>query len=319
MQAWANTGRRDVQSAQREGRMDLGAKMGYARVREMRTNRNRAAHAAVDAVRKADHWRAERERLGVPTVADFDRAGISMPQVRTPLSNDALAKFRESFQNTLGVPITPSFIKELAGIHASIDHEKLAVTHTVTANTDWNGKLSVRVSATINNIDGKEVGSLEREYHRDDDGKIVVHHEFFRIHESIRASGIGKKTLQNQVRQYVKLGVDRVETEAAWDGQYVWPHMGFELRNPRHLDEHKSEFRTYMREQKGMKPATIDRIINKVKSIQDIADVKYGRGKIQQNPGKDYLLWRGNEKYGNLIPLKAPLASGSPLRQYLGV
>jgi hypothetical protein len=281
---------------------DLAAKEPVTRDRLARRADREAAKARAQ---KAESDRAAAENARTSSVEDFQAAGI-----RVSLTANQMKEFHEHFEKSLGFRATPQSVKDLAGLHGAVheNHEIQMYLHQ-----SYNG-ISID-AAIMDKTTNQRIGRMVRGYHRGDDGKVYVHHELLQFHVGERAAGIGKAILKNQVGQYVKHGFDRVELDAAWDGQYVWPHMGFDAKTPRVLDEIKSEFRHHLETKHGVKSADSANMMQKINTLQEVAHSTHAGEPV----GKKFLLSRGNEMYGDLIAMKAPLHSGSPLRTYLGV
>ncbi|WP_158288401.1 GNAT family N-acetyltransferase [Mucilaginibacter psychrotolerans] len=74
--------------------------------------------------------------------------------------------------------------------------------------------------------------ALSRAFIRHDD-ELIAEHDFFRIPETARGQGIGKKMLNLSLQQYLRLGVDKIVLEAALaDGSYVWAKAFFTATVP---------------------------------------------------------------------------------------
>lgn len=220
-------------------------------------------------------------------------------------------------EEVLGQRVTPQLVKDLLGIHSEINEADYEIRCSF-SNAGWGGEKKTAANLGLTRRSDGATVEINREYFRKD-GKLVVHHALFLQDDKIKAAGLGKRVLQNQVAQYVKLGADRLETEAAWDGQYVWPRMGYTLRDPNELDRFKAEFKAWLT-QHDFSDRAAERIASAPTSIQELAlsEGKRRDGKVEK-VGKDFLLWRGHKSGRGLIRLEAPLAPGSPMRQYLGV
>jgi 4a-hydroxytetrahydrobiopterin dehydratase len=63
---------------------------------------------------------------------------------------------------------------------------------------------------------------------RDDDNKLVVHHDFFELPDAQQGKGIAKEVLRSNFAEYDRLGVDHVELLADIDsGKYAWARFGY--------------------------------------------------------------------------------------------
>ena len=80
---------------------------------------------------------------------------------------------------------------------------------------------------------GQDGSSLTRTFSRES-GDLVVHHDYFRA--SSKHRGIGKDILRSHFAEYIRIGVDKIETLANIDiGSYAWARYGFVPRNPASL------------------------------------------------------------------------------------
>lgn len=153
---------------------------------------------------------------------------------------------------------------------------------------------------------GTDVEKLQRTYNRTRDGKLEVQHHYFVLPKDMRHGGIGPQIIEGQFHTYKKLGVDRVETHAAWDGQYVWPSMGFKLMDQARLGEYQQEFCRWAQGDRRVvddighglptpalpKPVETRELLEAMKavhSIQDLALLQIGGIKV----GRDFLRQRG--------------------------
>ncbi|MGV0809475.1 alpha/beta hydrolase [Mycolicibacterium setense] len=74
----------------------------------------------------------------------------------------------------------------------------------------------------------RDIGSLDRVFHRDDDGNLVVHHGLMAITDPRhRGQGFSKALSAELERFYVRSGVDRIELTSDWQGSNAWARRGF--------------------------------------------------------------------------------------------
>jgi hypothetical protein len=194
--------------------------------------------------------------------------------------------------------------------------------HVVAEYKNRDGSHRLALSVNIHNPNVREEGGrIERVYYRAPDGIHVVH-EFFKMPASLRAGGDGARLIESQFATYRKLGVAVVETHAVWDGQYVWPSMGFGLTHPTQLGSYKEEFARWAQgerptadERGGMRStpalphpvpaADLLPILDSVKTIQDLAALEINGVAV----GKEFLRYRGHRGVGELIDLRLNLKS----------
>lgn len=199
-------------------------------------------------------------------------------------------KMRELF----GRELSPDEIRSLVGIEPH-----LQAGHRYSLSAERN---NLAVLVTSRDAAGNKIEGV-REYYRDERGRLTVHHALLVIDDAIKGNKLGKKILQSQFRAYRALGVRRVVLEAAWDGQYVWPRMGFRLRDPGRLSLYQNGFERWLRTQ-GFSESVAKRIAQKPKDLHELAVVKY-RGRAL---GKEYL-FPGRL---DLIPLEVTLDPSDP-------
>lgn len=219
---------------------------------------------------------------------------------------ESIKKLAKASTEILGRELTTDFVHSVLGL------KEAGVTGKIAYRIETNGPDALEFSAKFNG------SHISREYKRVN-GELVVHHQYFKLSEQMRASGIGKKILRAQALQYDALGVARIETEAAWDGQYVWPRMGFTLREPAKLDFYKSEFAKHLVETYGLTEARAAQFAD-AGSIHELATTKIDFPGAE-NAGKEFLIARGNGPRGQLINLH--VRKGEPeeviFRNYLGL
>lgn len=198
--------------------------------------------------------------------------------------------------------VTDSDVSRLVGHHPVLGDE--AATETFVSKGLGNDGVMVRKTSPKAKGSPKDSDfELIRSYERGSDGKLVAHHDVMNVPEGLRKGGIGKKLLQDQFREYDRLGVSRVEMLAAEDGRAVWPHMGFELKHPNDFAlQVRPKFNRYL-ESKGVRPSTI-----KAANLKELAETELG---------KEFL----NSKVAPMLELTVDLEgpSGDAVRRYLGV
>ena len=205
-------------------------------------------------------------------------------------------------QEFFGAPITPQKTRELIGAEGLLPGAK--VNYKVSAGRD---ELFIR--ATVDDEFGK-AADIERSYKVSGGEKTVRHHLLW-LPERLQESKFGSNMFAAQIRQYVKAGVHRVETEAAWVSQYYWPSIGYQLRSPSYLSVLKHQFIGYALAAGVTESAAIV-LMTDVHTVHDLAMTQIGGRKI----GKEFLLNRGKAG-GSLIELELDLTEGSQSRAIL--
>lgn len=173
----------------------------------------------------------------------------------------------------------------------------------------------VEVNGSFVDKDGNSVATIQRSFKKEK-GKLVVHHDLLKIQKNYKGKGTGTQILKNSFEEYKKMGVGMVEQDCAWDGQYVWPRMGYKM-TPDALEESKQHLAdTIAEKMKLVEPeqvAAVETWIQKnVKSGQDIADLHLPDG----TPiGKEALL------SGDMFSVTLDLKDGDPnyerMKKYL--
>jgi hypothetical protein len=64
------------------------------------------------------------------------------------------------------------------------------------------------------------------------DGKAMVHHDFFKLEPEFQGGGAARVLNGNALLRYEKWGIAAAELEAAWAGRYAWASMGFNFVEP---------------------------------------------------------------------------------------
>lgn len=159
---------------------------------------------------------------------------------------------------------------------------------------------SARFGVTIQQPIGTAPVELFRTFQKKA-GELVVHHDLLRLPEALQGAGIGKRLIAAQVLAYERIGVSRIDLDAAWIGRYYWPKLGFSCP-PADLRRYQAEFVVFLRGA-GLDPAAIPLMTHDIKTIRDIAITEVGDRKL----GKEFLL-----SHARMIPnLKMSLRPGS--------
>lgn len=248
--------------------------------------RERAKAAAVARVRAREIAKQE-ETLSYATFAQ--RSDFNL----TRESYDQMQKFSRKY---FGRELTPEHVRDLIGLDGLIPGAR--VTYHPRPYKD-----EMSIGATLRDANGKVIAGISRGYYFEG-RKRIVHHEIFKIVDEYQGSKLGSQVLKRQVAQYLQYGISRIDTEAAWVGQYYWPSIGFRLKNAEDLLGLKKEFARYLIGA-GIRTDAIDSIAERIGSVRDIAISAIGEKRV----GKEFLLWRG--KNGPLIHLQLDLGARS--------
>jgi len=168
-------------------------------------------------------------------------------------------------KKTLGYDITPESATRLIGHDPRLKGE---VTYSVARGTHSTARGEQVPTVTITMRSGD--ASIERSYRREG-GKLIVNHDVFRLPKAlpdgtpVRKQGIGKNVLRQQIEEYDRIGVDRIEMLAADEGRAVWPTMGFGLKHPEDFPRIRAMFDDYLREE-GIDPSSVS-----ANTVQEIA------------------------------------------------
>ena len=226
------------------------------------------------------------------TDKDIAGAGVDLPVE----SKETRRIWQEKFPD---VPLTASNIKRLSG------GETKSVTFTTT-----------KVAGTANNNLAVVVESDKLKMHRvfrtDVNGDLIVKHVSFFVDKKAQGQGIGREFLRNQILGYQELGVTKITTDAAEVGQYVWPSMGFRLKDPLDLLDLKDELIS-LHKTLGITKEQAQRVANSVNSIHELSISTIGGKKV----GKDFLLESRLGPFELELNLKGP--EGDIIRKRLGI
>jgi GNAT superfamily N-acetyltransferase len=223
------------------------------------------------------------------------------------------AKVQSNARGIFGKDLKADDIKDLAGVHA-VD---IAGAHTTEYHVRPHGTDGLHIEAHVKNEKGETLLHVKRQIETNwETGKreVEAHHDLMVVHKDLQGQGIGDKLFAAQLANYQKLGnIDRITTDAAWTGQYMWPRTGFALKEAGHLAEFKEGLSKFAAE-KGIKAD-----LSKVKSIHDLSKVTVKapfehNGNQWTQLGKAFLTSRTGPEIG----LKFELGKGSKeLKDYV--
>jgi hypothetical protein len=95
-------------------------------------------------------------------------------------------------------------------------------------------RAGLAVRGSILDAQGRHVGSFHRRYSRDQNGRIVAHHEFLQISGQVQGSGFSNAWNGHLIQWYRQNGVKEVRVHADIDvGGYAWARLGYNFANQR--------------------------------------------------------------------------------------
>ncbi len=167
----------------------------------------------------SDH---ESERAASDKIAANLAAGLDIGG--TP---GEIAQHEKAMHRVFGdkAPLDAHHVNALLGVPSDG-----SITARTTVSSDAPNRL--KFTSDLSNANGDPAGKLERTFERHADGSVTAHHDFFVIYDDQKGKGIGGSIVRNQIDQYQKMGVNKIDTLAVLDGRYVWPKMGFEVSDP---------------------------------------------------------------------------------------
>lgn len=133
---------------------------------------------------------------------------------------------QEHIENVFGKQMSAKDMASLAGGKSGFKLVGEVVPYEVVK--DKESMPAAKLYAAVHDDSGGPVGRIERTYYRDKDQQLVVKQDLFRLLDEAQGSGIGKRVFNAQMDAYARMGVERVELEAAWAGPYVWTRAGFQ-------------------------------------------------------------------------------------------
>lgn len=118
---------------------------------------------------------------------------------------------------------------------------------------------------------------ISRTFARDDEGRLVVHHDHFFIRDDLQNTGVGAEVLREMMNAYRKVGVDLVEVDAIQVGRYFWPSIGFNCTEDA-LRQAKEAYTRFVQETLSADEAwkAVDEAA-RVRSLPALAQTEYGK------------------------------------------
>lgn len=125
-------------------------------------------------------------------------------------------------------------------------HEESGTTINLTSSrVDRYNGTSVYMSGSIMR-EGRVIGRITRSFRKHPDGKLEVHHDFFRIdNPKDQGGGAAEAMLRQSIHTYEQAGVDEVTVDPHWVGQYTWATFGYQW-SPSYARDMESDFSRYM-------------------------------------------------------------------------
>lgn len=202
-----------------------------------------------------------------------------------PPSQDVFGRSRAKVEITTGGNVTQEWvdqsienhlgknakIEDIASMVGAPDGAKVELTAGFVPEDmrEHFGELHGKLSVTVKGAGYQALRTIGR----DDKGELVVKNEFFEVSKDKQGSGLGMEIFGRQVEQASKLGISRIDTQAAgdysqidkWNGYYTWPRLGYDGAIPSHV---------------GSKLPTK---FKKAKNVSDLMKTKDGRDWWKKN------------------------------------
>ena len=158
---------------------------------------------------------------------------------------------------------------------------------------------AVTVSAVLTDPQGRQAGVITRQFMRDEEGVVSVHHVGMFLEAEHQGKGIGAEITRRSFQAYREMGIEKVTMEASAIGRYTWARFGFNWDRER-ADYVRSTFPQWL-ERAGMAPAEAKVVADRhADRAWEIASIKVG----DQAVGKDYLLDEKGISYGATLNLR---------------
>lgn len=129
------------------------------------------------------------------------------------------AGVRKAWKDIIAMPPKAYFQELLGGTGLQVG----------TLYVSYNAKTKrLRYSAALVTPDGSHAGWLDRHFYTNEEGALTVEHHMFELERALQGRGIAKQVFRNAVSQYGRMGVSRIDNQAALGaGGSVWPKFGF--------------------------------------------------------------------------------------------
>lgn len=182
-----------------------------------------------------------------------------------------------------GVVDHKSLVRNMAKTFEIYDKESDLRTEIISLSSN---KEALRIEGVFKNKDGNSVGTFTREMHRDGNGRLLVHHNYFRLEKQYEGTGVGSRFVRHLEQKYKKMGVNQIYLLANLDvGGYAWARMGFDFAHKEDLSMYASNARaSWLRRYGSAMPSSM------VRSIKHAWDIAALRGPDGHNIGKEVLL-----------------------------
>jgi hypothetical protein len=217
---------------------------------------------------------AARRRAGLPP-APIGRFQVQViagrPRVGPPLSLLSPADAAADWTSRPSVDVTPDLLERVFGKQVPRLDDVLA------AWTDDDGGVEVRdlvvqtygaaelnLSFQLCDRTGKLLttkGRASRTVSRDG-GKLIVHNNFLRLSKAA-PKGAGARITRNSLATYSKIGVDKVEVDAAWIGKHAWATFGFQW-DAAEAAKRRAAFGPWLQAKAGMTAAEARRAVSRI-------------------------------------------------------
>lgn len=150
----------------------------------------------------------------------------------------------------------------------------------------------------------RRMGTIQRSYRRED-GILVCYNGLLGLEETLQntPSHYGIQMVRVQMKENLRLGVQRVEMDAALVGRYSWPRMGYQMASRSEWMTLQQSFASWL-EGKRLDPAA-------AAGCENVAAVAtYHAG--AEHTGKEFLL-----QYKGPMALELDLTPGCKQRKYM--
>lgn len=175
-------------------------------------------------------------------------------------------------------PVTISTVEGLFGDKGTLEGEDLTslaqnmfaaapegIRLRVT-NDVWLGHVDVLAKREASSPNADDWFVASRRFEREADGTLVVHHENFHLPKSEQGAGIARDVLRDSMKEYQKLGVNYISTQANVDvGSYAWAKFGFKAAEPYQLSRMLLQKIDYLKDQRRIsrdQHSTLEKLIN---------------------------------------------------------